>query len=116
MHRATSFMLTRSWLSDLTMRDLNIGTHKLDIRFWREGEETAFQVSKGDPKAVERCDLAAKLEEWRTACYLASQEAGTPSSKHSKSCRFSADSHFIVKPTTPAEPCRILNRGAVECI
>jgi hypothetical protein len=42
------------WLSDLTMRDLRVGKHKLDIRFWREGEETAFEVITGDPKLVER--------------------------------------------------------------
>src|SRR5262249_13995513 len=45
------------WLPDLTMRDLRIGTHKLDIRFWREGDETAFDVIKGDPELVERCDI-----------------------------------------------------------
>jgi glycogen debranching enzyme len=54
-----------AWLPDLTVRDLHIGEHKLDIRFWREGEETAFQVIKGDPKLVERCDLASKAAEFR---------------------------------------------------
>jgi len=58
------------WLPDLTMRDLRIGKHKLDIRFWREGEETAFQVIKGDPKLVERCDIASKAAELRTGCDL----------------------------------------------
>jgi hypothetical protein len=56
------------WLPDLTMRDLCIGKHKVDIRFWREGEETAFQVIKGDPKLVERCDIASKAAELRTGC------------------------------------------------
>jgi glycogen debranching enzyme len=58
------------WLPDLTMRDLRIGKHKLDIRFWREGEETAFQVIKGDPKLVERCDIASKAAEFRTGSGL----------------------------------------------
>jgi hypothetical protein len=31
-------------LLDLTVRDLRIGKHKLDIRFWTEGEQTAFEV------------------------------------------------------------------------
>jgi glycogen debranching enzyme len=53
------------WLPDLTIRDLRIGTNKLDLRFWREGEETAFEVTKGDPNVVERCDLAAKLAKFR---------------------------------------------------
>jgi glycogen debranching enzyme len=55
------------WLPDLTVQDLRVGKHKLDIRFWREGEETAFKVIKGDPKLVERCDLASKVAQLRTA-------------------------------------------------
>jgi hypothetical protein len=31
----------------------------LDIRFWREGERTAFEVLKGDPKLVEHRDIAS---------------------------------------------------------
>jgi hypothetical protein len=56
-----------AWLPDLTVRDLRIGKHKLDIRFWTEGGHTAFEVTKGDPKLVERCDLAAKAERLRTS-------------------------------------------------
>jgi glycogen debranching enzyme len=55
------------WLPDLTVQDLHVGKHKLDIRFWREGEETAFEVSKGDPKLVERCDIASKIAQLKTA-------------------------------------------------
>jgi glycogen debranching enzyme len=47
-----------AWLPDLTVRDLRIGEQKLDIRFWREAKETAFEVIKGDPNLVERCDFA----------------------------------------------------------
>jgi glycogen debranching enzyme len=54
------------WLPDLTVQDLRVGKHKLDIRFWREDEQTAFEVIKGDPKLVERCDVAAKLAQLRT--------------------------------------------------
>ena len=53
------------WLPDLTVRDLRIGKHKLDIRFWTEGGETAFEVIKGDPKVVERCDIASKAGQLR---------------------------------------------------
>jgi glycogen debranching enzyme len=53
------------WLPDLTVRDLRIGKHKLDIRFWTEGEETAFEVIKGDPKVVERCDIASRAGQLR---------------------------------------------------
>ena len=55
------------WLPDLTVQDLRVGKHKLDMRFWREGEETAFEVTRGDPKLVERCDLAAKIAQLRIA-------------------------------------------------
>jgi glycogen debranching enzyme len=57
--------LLPKWLPDLTIRDLRIGTNKLDLRFWREGQETAFEVTKGDPNVVERCDLTAKLAQFR---------------------------------------------------
>ena len=70
MRRATSSMSTRrfrAWLPDLTVHDLHVGKHKLDIRFWREGEQTAFEVIKGDPKLVERCDMASKIAQLRTA-------------------------------------------------
>jgi glycogen debranching enzyme len=56
-----------AWLPDLTVQDLHVGKHKLDIRFWREGEQTAFEVIKGDGKLVERCDIVAKLARLRTA-------------------------------------------------
>jgi hypothetical protein len=56
-----------TWLPDLTVRDLRIGKHKLDIRFWREGETTAFNVLKGNSQLVERCDIASKAAELRTA-------------------------------------------------
>jgi hypothetical protein len=51
------------WLPDLTVCDLRIGKHKLDIRFWREGEQTAFEVIKGDPGVVERCDIVSRNAE-----------------------------------------------------
>jgi len=54
------------WLPDLTVRDLHVGKHKIDIRFWREGDGTRFEVAAGDPKLVERCHLPAKLAEMRT--------------------------------------------------
>ena len=55
------------WLPDLAVHDLHLGRHKLDIRFWREGEETQFEVLKGDPKLVERCAIASKVAQLRTA-------------------------------------------------
>jgi glycogen debranching enzyme len=56
-----------AWLPDLTVRDLRIGKNKFAIRFWREGEETAFEVTDGDPALVERCRLTTKLAQLRIA-------------------------------------------------
>ena len=56
-----------NWLPDLAAHDLSVGKHKIDIRFWREGEQTLFEVTKGDPKLVERCELSSKLAQLKTA-------------------------------------------------
>jgi glycogen debranching enzyme len=60
-----------TWLPDLTVRDLRLGKQKLDIRFWREGEQTVFDVTKGDPNLVERCNIAHKVAQLRTGSDLA---------------------------------------------
>jgi hypothetical protein len=49
------------------MRDLRIGKHKLDIRFWTKGGQTEFEVIKGDPGVVERCDITSKLTQLKVA-------------------------------------------------
>jgi glycogen debranching enzyme len=57
-----------AWLPDLTVHDLRIGKHMLDIRFWREGDETLFDVIKGDRSLVERRDITAEGHlTWLTA-------------------------------------------------
>jgi glycogen debranching enzyme len=56
-----------AWLPDLSVQDLHVGKHKLDIRFWREGEQTEFEVIRGDHKLVERCDIASKVAQLKTA-------------------------------------------------
>ena len=55
-----------TWLPDLTVYDLRVGQHKIDIRFWREDEHTAFEVTKGDSQLVERCAFATKFAQLRT--------------------------------------------------
>jgi glycogen debranching enzyme len=59
--------LLPGWLPDLTVQDLRIGKHRMDIRFWREGEQTEFEVIRGDPRLVERCDMASKIAQLRIA-------------------------------------------------
>jgi len=48
------------------VQDLRIGKYKVSIRFWREGEQTVFEVTQGDPKLVERCEIAVKAAKLRT--------------------------------------------------
>jgi glycogen debranching enzyme len=55
------------WLPDLTVRDLRVGKHKLDIRFWREGVDTEFAVVEGDPKLVQRCNIVSKVAQLSSA-------------------------------------------------
>ena len=43
-----------AWLPDMTLIDLRLGRRRFDIRFWRDGEETLFEVLKGKRSAVER--------------------------------------------------------------
>jgi hypothetical protein len=50
------------WLPDLTVLDLRVHGHILDIRFWREGEDTKFEVLRGDPRLIERRRMAAEFE------------------------------------------------------
>jgi glycogen debranching enzyme len=56
-----------AWLPDLTVQNLHVGKHKLAIRFWREGEQTEFEVISGNHKLVERCDIASKVAQLKTA-------------------------------------------------
>ena len=47
------------WLPDVTLTDLRLGRQRFDIRFWRDGKETQFEVQKGKRDAVERKAMAA---------------------------------------------------------
>lgn len=40
------------WLPDVTLLDLRLGESVFDIRFWREGGSTRFEVLRGDPHVV----------------------------------------------------------------
>jgi glycogen debranching enzyme len=55
--------LLPKWLPDLTVFDLHVGRDRFDIRFWCDGEETQYEVLKGDPKAVERRSFGAQLKQ-----------------------------------------------------
>jgi hypothetical protein len=49
------------WLPDLTLLDLHLGRQKFDLRFWRDGDETQFEVLKGNPSAVVRSSFGAQF-------------------------------------------------------
>jgi glycogen debranching enzyme len=49
------------WLPDLTLLDLHLGKRRFDIRFWRDGDKTQFEVLKGDPQVVERAAFGAQF-------------------------------------------------------
>jgi glycogen debranching enzyme len=59
--------LLPDWLPDLTVFDLRVGTHAFDIRFWRDGAETKFNVLRGNAKAVERSSAGAQAERLKSA-------------------------------------------------
>jgi len=41
------------WLPDVALYDLRLGRHSLDVRFWREGDATRFEVLRGDGHLVQ---------------------------------------------------------------
>jgi glycogen debranching enzyme len=42
------------WLPDISLIDMGFLGGRFDIRFWRDGEETRFEVLKGDARRVAR--------------------------------------------------------------
>ncbi|HEY7302284.1 MAG TPA: glycogen debranching N-terminal domain-containing protein [Xanthobacteraceae bacterium] len=48
------------WLPDLMLTDVPLGERKFDLRFWREGDTTEWEVLQGDGDAVERRDYASR--------------------------------------------------------
>jgi hypothetical protein len=47
------------WLPDLTLLDLHLGRYRFDIRFRRDGDQTQFEVLKGDPEAIVKSNFGA---------------------------------------------------------
>jgi glycogen debranching enzyme len=42
------------WLPDVRLTDLRLGKRRFDIRFWRRGKDTLYEVLSGKREAVER--------------------------------------------------------------
>jgi glycogen debranching enzyme len=55
--------LLPAWLPDLTVLDVRVGKQRFDIRFWREGPDTQFEVLQGDPNAVARGSFGANFSQ-----------------------------------------------------
>jgi hypothetical protein len=58
-----------AWLPDITVLDLRIGGHLFDIRFWREGEQTEFEVLKGKAESVKRRTLTVAADHLRSGTH-----------------------------------------------
>ncbi len=41
-----------AWLPDITLLDLHLGRHRLDVRFQRDGDKTGWHVLRGDARVV----------------------------------------------------------------
>jgi glycogen debranching enzyme len=50
------------WLPDVTLQNLRVGGRRFDMRFWREGNDTEFEVLQGDAEVVVRRAFGAQSE------------------------------------------------------
>jgi hypothetical protein len=46
------------WLPDLLVQDLRVGKRKYDLRFWRDGATSRWEVIRGDASRVAHRDIA----------------------------------------------------------
>ena len=53
-----------TWMPDLELVDLQVGNAKLDMRLWREGEVTRWEVTRGPKNMVEQRRFARMTELW----------------------------------------------------
>src|ERR1700746_2902068 len=47
------------WMPDVTLTDLRLGRRRFNIRFWRDGKDTVFEVRRGKRGVVERKAMSA---------------------------------------------------------
>jgi len=62
-----------AWVPDLQLRDLRLGAKTFDIRFWREGEASRWEVTRGDATAVETRPFARGPGIWAPASARAAE-------------------------------------------
>ena len=51
-----------AWLPDLTVMDLHVGKRSFDLRVWRDGEKTQWDVLKGDRNADRSAQLCLRKQ------------------------------------------------------
>ena len=56
-----------TWMPDLKLRDLRLGSDVFDIRFWRDAEATRWEVTRGDAALVAARPFDRGLESWAAA-------------------------------------------------
>jgi hypothetical protein len=56
-----------TWMPDLELVDLQVGKAKLDMRLWREGETTRWEVTRGPKHMVEQRRFARMADLWPAA-------------------------------------------------
>jgi hypothetical protein len=56
-----------AWLPDLHLKGLRLDAKLFDIRFWRKGESTLWEVTRGDAKMVESRPFARGPDIWSPA-------------------------------------------------
>ena len=61
------------WLPDLELRDLRVGNDIFDLQLWREGERTAWKVTRGPAGVIQHRKVA------RGPAFWAPADAETPS-------------------------------------
>jgi hypothetical protein len=52
------------WMPDLELTDLRLGEAVLDLRLWRDGDATRWEVTRGPVGMVEQRDFARKTNLW----------------------------------------------------
>ena len=49
------------WLPDITLTDLRLGRRQFDIRFWRDGHKTKWEVLRGNHDAIVSATTPVKI-------------------------------------------------------
>jgi glycogen debranching enzyme len=54
------------WLPDLTIKDLRVGRRVYDMKFWREGQSSKWEVLRGEPTRIVQRPFAVADKPWGT--------------------------------------------------